>query len=263
MISQFTKLTDYQWATISPFLPIKRKRKLDLRDVMNAILWLLRTGCQWRNLPEYYPHWQAVYYYFDQWKTNGIFEQINRKLNQLDRQNEGREDYPSAFCVDSQSVKLAPMIYEYRGLDAHKLVNGRKRQLLVDTGGRLWAAEVHAANAGDGPAAKPLVSDILWYGERVETVFGDGAYGGELAKELANWGINFERGSRPESTRGFVPVAKRWVVEPVRRCGSIAWTNFFRRIVKDYEYTLSSSVAWLLLGNTQIMLQRIDSQFKV
>lgn len=253
MTSQFTKLTDYQWATISPFLPIKRKRKLDLRDVMNAILWLLRTGCQWRNLPENYPHWQAVYYYFDQWKTKGIFEQINRKLNQLDRQNEGREDYPSVFCIDSQSIKLAPMIWEHRGLDAHKLVNGRKRQLLVDTDGRLWAAQVHAANAGDGPAAKPLVSDILWYGDRVEKVFGDGAYGGEFAKELAHWGIDFERASRPESVQGFVPVAKRWVVER-----TIAWTNFFRRIVKDYEYTLSSSVGWLLLANIQLMLQRIE-----
>ena len=224
---------------------------------MNAILYILRTGCQWRNLPENFPHWQAVYWYFDQWKDNGTFEQINRKLNQLDRQNDGREAYPSAFCIDSQSVKLAPMICEYRGLDAHKLVNGRKRQLLVDTGGRLWAALVHAANEGDGPTAKPLVSAILWYGERVETVFGDGAYGGEFAKELSKWGIDFERGSRPESSRGFVPVAKRWVVER-----SIAWTNFFRRVVKDYEYTLSSSVAWLLLCNTQIMLQRIDSQLK-
>ncbi|WP_262707860.1 transposase [Larkinella rosea] len=162
------------------------------------------------------------------------------------------------FYVDSHSVKLSPMIWEYRELDAHKLVNGRKRQLLVDTGGRLWAAQVHAANASDGPVAKPLVSDILWYGERVETVFGDGGYGGEFAKELANWGVDFERVSRPESTHGLVPVAKRRVVER-----SIAWTNFFRRIVKDYEFTLSSSVAWLLLGNTQIMLQRIDRKSKI
>ena len=217
---------------------------------------------RWRNLPENYPHWQAVYYYFDQWKAEGTFEQINRKVNQLDRQNEGREAYASAFCVDSQSVKLSPMIYEHRGLDAHKKVNGRKRQLLVDTGGRLWAAHVHAANQGDGPAAKFSISDILWYGERVETVFGDGAYGGEFAEELSQWGIDFKRGSRPESARGFVAVVKRWVVEPVRRCGTIAWTNFFRRLIKDYEYTLSSSVAWLLLANTQIMLQRIDNQAK-
>lgn len=196
-------------------------------------------------------------YYFNQWKTDGTLERINRELNQLDRKQEEREALPSVFCIDSQSIKAGPMICEFRGLDPHKKVNGRKRQLLVDTGGRLWAAHVHAANDADGPAALVLVSDILWYGDRLETVFGDGSYGGVFRKALASWGINFVRGSRPESAQGFVPVAK-----PVRRCGwvverSIAWTNFFRRIVKDYEYTLSSSVGWLLLANIQIMLQRI------
>ncbi len=131
---------------------------------------------------------------------------------------------------------------------------GRKREFLVDTGGRLWAVDVHAANEADGPSSLPLISDILWYGDRVERVFGDQSHGGVFAKELSKWGIDFERASRPESARGFVPVAKRWVVER-----SIAWTNFFRRIVKDYEITVSSSVGWLLLANIQIMLQRIDT----
>jgi transposase len=123
MTEQFTKLTDSQWAAISPFLPLNRKRKIDLCEVMNAILWLLRTGCQWRNLPDQYPHWQTVYYYFSRWKANGTLERINLELNQLDRKMEKREAYPSVFCIDSQSVKLAPMICEYRGLDAHKKVN--------------------------------------------------------------------------------------------------------------------------------------------
>lgn len=158
-------------------------------------------------------------YYFNCWKTDGTLERINRELNQLDRKQEKREAYPSVFCVDSQSgrrcgVKLAPMICEYRGLDPHKKVNGRKRQLLVDTGGRLWAAHVHAANDADGPAALVLVSDILWYGDRVEKVFGDGSYGGVFAKALAGWDIDFERASRPESAQGFVPVAKRWRGRP-------------------------------------------------
>ena len=184
-------------------------------------------------------------------------------MNQLDREQEGREAFPSVFCVDSQSrsadaVKLTPMICEYRGLDPHKKVNSgptgrRKRQLLVDTDGRLWAAHVHAANDADGPASLVLVSAILWYGGRVEKVFGDGSYGGVFAKALADWSIDFERAARPESTQGFVPIAKQWVVER-----TIAWTNFFRRIVKDYEYTLSSSVGWLLLANIQLMLQRIE-----
>jgi transposase len=255
MTSQWQPLTDYQWAAISPFFNLKRKRKHDLRQMMNAILWLLRTGCQWRNLPPSWPHWQAVYYYFDQWKKANLFEHINASLNQLDRQQAGRVPLPSALCIDTQSVKLAPMVCEFRGNDAHKLVNGRKRTFVVDTQGRLWVADVDAANRADGSLAVPLVAGILWrVGERLEKVFGDQAYNGVFAGELIRWSIDFEKASRPESAQGFVPIAKRWVVER-----SIAWTNFFRRIIKDYEYTVSSSVAWLYLANSQIMLQRIEA----
>ena len=255
MTSQWQPLTDYQWAAISPFFDLKRKRKHDLRQMMDAILWLLRSGCQWRNLPSCWPHWQAVYYYFDQWKKADLFEHINACLNQLDRQQAGRMPLPSALCIDTQSVKLAPMVCEFRGNDAHKLVNGRKRTFVVDTQGRLWIADVDAASRADGTLAVPLVSHILWrVGERLEKVFGDQAYNGVFAVELTRWSIDFEKACRPESTRGFVPVAKRWVVER-----SIAWSNFFRRIIKDYEYTVSSSVAWLYLANSQIMLQRIEA----
>lgn len=240
---------------MAPATRLKRKRKHDLRQMMDAILWLLRTGCQWRNLPPCWPHWQAVYYYFDQWKKADLFEQINADLNQLDRQQAGRMPLPSALCIDTQSVKLAPMVCEFRGNDAHKLVNGRKRTFVVDTQGRLWVADVDAANRADGALAVRLVAHILWRtGERLEKVFGDQAYNGVFAVELTRWSIDFEKASRPESTRGFVPVAKRWVVER-----SIAWTNFFRRIIKDHEYTVSSSVAWLYLANSQIMLQRIEA----
>lgn len=229
---------------------------MDLREVVNAIFWLLRTGTQWRNLPPTGPHWQAVYYYFDQWKRNGTFERINLTLNQLDRQQEGRQPNPSALCIDSQSVKLAPFIGEYRGLDAHKRVKGRKRQLVVDTQGRLWAADVHAANEGHGPGAIRVIGGILWgASERLEKVYGDQAYNGVFKKALGEWSIDFEKASRAESAKGFVAVSKRWVVER-----SIAWTNFFRRLVKDYEYTLSSSINWLYLANIQLMLQRIPSE---
>ena len=123
------ELTDPQWDAISPFFNLERKRKLNLRQVMNALLYVVRTGCQWRNLPPQWPNWQAVYYYFDKWKNNGLFEKINRIVNQLDRKQEGREEYPSIFSIDSQSVKLSPRIFEDRGIDANKKVNGRKRQL--------------------------------------------------------------------------------------------------------------------------------------
>ena len=261
MTSQWQPLTDYQWAAISPFFNLQRKRKYDLRQSLDSIFWLLHTGCQWPNLPPTWPHWQAVYYYFDQWKKANLFERINAAVNQLDRQQVGREPLPSVLCIDTQSVKLAPLIYEHRGNDAHKLVNGRKRTYVVDTQGRLWVADVDAANAHDGTLAVPLIVSILWRcGERLEKIFGDQAYNGIFAKELGEWSrfagaIDFEKASRPESARGFVPVAKRWVVER-----SIAWTNFFRRLVKDYEHTVSSSVNWLYLANIQIMLQRIQPQ---
>ena len=255
MTSQWQPLTDYQWAAISAFFDLRRKRKLNLRQVMDAILWLLRTGCQWRNLPHHWPHWQAVYYYFDCWKQNGLFEQINAHLNQLDRQEQGRNPNPSALCIDSQSVKLSPMICACRGLDPNKRVNGRKRTFVVDTQGRLWVADVDAANRADGSLGKALIGAILWrVGERLEKMFGDQAYNRVFATALAEWSIDFEKAARPESATGFVPVAKRWVVER-----SIAWTNLFRRVVKDYERTVSSSVAWLYLANSQIMLQRIEA----
>ncbi len=194
-----------------------------------------------------------MYYYFDQWKKADRFEHINAALNQLDRHQVGREPLPSAVSIDTQSVKLSPMICEFRGLDANKKVNGRKRTFVVDPQGRLWAADVDAANQADSALGVPLVQTILWrVGERLEKVFGDQAYNGVFARELGCWSIEFEKASRPESVQGFVPVAKRWVVER-----SIGWTNFFRRIVKDYDYTISSSVSWLYLANTQLMLQRI------
>ena len=207
-------------------------------------------------------------YYVDQWKKAGVYQKMNDELNKLDRMNEAREALPSALCADSQSVKLAPLIFEDRGLDPNKKVNGgptgrRKRQWLVDMGGRLWrvrrcGAVVHAANGADGPSATVLLDNLDEINRRLELFFGDMAYNGVFADAVSAGGYQYEKAAKPESKQGFVPVKGRWVVEPVRRCGSIAWTNFFRRIVKDYEYTVSSSEAFLYLANSAIMLQRID-----
>ena len=226
---------------------------------MNTILWLLRTGCQWRNLPYEDLPWQSVYYYFHRWKTDDTFEELNTALNKLDRLQTNKEPFSSAVCIDSQSIKLTPMIWEERGIDAYKRVNGRKRQLIVDTQNRLWVASVHATDGPDGSSAIPLITSLLWAaGERLEKVYGDHAYNGVFARALSGWSIDFEKASCPESAQGFVPVAKRWVVE--RR---IAWTNFFRRLVKDYEYSVSSSVSWLYLANIQIMLQRLQVRYQI
>ena len=156
------------------------------------------------------------------------------------------------MCVDSQSVKLTPMIAEHRGIDANKKVNGRKRQFLVDTGGRIWRIKVHAATLHDGPAACTLIMDCSEINHRLKKILGDEAYKGVFAEQVVKEGLDFERASRPESSTGFVPIAKRWVVER-----TISWTNFFRRITKDFEYTILSSEAWIILANSTIMLQRL------
>ena len=261
MTKQFKKLTDSQWLAISDIF-IKRKRTLCLRAVVNALLYIVRTGCQWRNLPQEYPKWTAVNYYFECWKTDKTFERINIRLNQIDRQKEHRESTPSLVCVDSQSVKLNPMIEKDRGIDGNKCVNGRKREYLVDTGGRLWVAVVHAANIADGKGALPLLDKLDGITERLEKFLGDTSYNKIFANAVSKAGYVFEKSARfteadksveqPKKGKKFVVESKRWVVER-----SFAWTNFFRRVTKDYERTVESSVAWLLLSNSTIMLQRI------
>mgnify|MGYP002147657435 FL=1 len=140
MREKFEKLTDSQWEVMADFLPVKRKRKLDLRDVVDAIRWVSEVGGQWRNLPECFPAWDAVYYYFRRWIHNGTLDVLNVGLNVLRRNALGKEDTPSLSCADSQSVKTAPFIKNDKGIDGNKKVNGRKRQVLVDTVGLVWAA---------------------------------------------------------------------------------------------------------------------------
>lgn len=157
MTTRYERLTDSQWKVIKDFLPVQRLRTLDLRDIFDAILWITRTGSQWRNLDRSFPHWQAVYYYFYRWRADGTLERINQALNRLERKKIKKSPSPRVGLVDSQSVRLAPMIYEFRGIDGHKKVNGRKRQFLTDTMGRLWRAFVHPANGHDSYGGIPLL----------------------------------------------------------------------------------------------------------
>lgn len=252
MQTRFEALNDSQWEVIKEFVNYQRKRSLDLRTVFNSIFYILRTGCQWRNLPSTYPDWQAVYYYFNKWKKKGIFEQINIALNQLDRLKEKREAYPSLLLVDSQSVKLAPMIYEDRGIDGNKKVNGRKRQILTDTGGRIWKSSSHAANISDSEGGQSLLEDIKHFSSRLKKILTDAGYKEKFGDCVKKLGLEFEVSSKPENVKGFVPIRIRWVVER-----TFAWTNYFRRLVKDYEHTTSSAENWLILGNMAIILNHI------
>lgn len=252
MQKQYNRLTDSQWEIIKEYLDYQRKRQLNLRDVLDAIFYIVRTGIQWRNLPKEYPDWQAVYYYFNKWKKNGTFEKINIAVNKLDRLSKEREATPSLLLVDSQSVRLAPMIYEERGIDGHKKINGRKRQILTDTGGRIWAVAVHAANVSDSIGGQKVLEEIETFSKRLQKIMSDKGYKEQFENKVLSLGLEFEVSSRPESEKGFVPIAIRWVVER-----SFAWTNFFRRVIKDYEHTPSSAANWLIIANIAMMLNRI------
>jgi transposase len=252
MSTRVQELTDTQWSAISVFFPIQRKRKLDLKDVVDAILYMVRTGCQWRNLPNCYPKWTAVQYYFERWKKAGILERMNLMLNELDRERCEKSAKASTLCIDTQSIKLSPRVYEDRGFDANKKVNGRKRQILTDSDGRIMQVRVHAANGHDGIEGCLLLDKMAEdWGSQIKRINGDSSYKGQFADKVASLGFEFVLGVRPESTKGFVPIKVRWVVER-----TISWTNFFRRIVKDYEHTVLSSATWILLANITIMLQR-------
>lgn len=254
MITQFAALTDFQWQVIKEFLPAKRKRKLDLRAVVNAIFWIDRTGIQWRNLDSKYPHWTAVYYYFYKWTHDGTILKMNAKLNELERIRQGREPTPSLTCVDSQSIKLAPMIFEDKGIDGNKKINGRKRQIMVDTLGLVWAVYVHAANLSDsvmGCELLTIVKERLW---RVKKILVDAGYKNTFVDTtLEMLGLRVEISSRPPTEKGFVPIAKRWVNER-----TFGWFNFYRRLSKDYEHTTKSAESMILLANCSVILLRLE-----
>ena len=246
-------LTDSRWEIIKEIVSDQRKRKYNLRDVLDAQFYILRTGTQWRNIPANYPPWETVYYYFRKWKKDGTFEYLNTTLNKLERKRQGKKETPSLLCIDSQSVKVAAFISEDKGIDGNKLVNGRKRHIIVDTLGLVWGVIVHAADIHDGTKAHLLVEHCLGYLDRMQKILVDDAY----KKVFYDWvydniiGLDVEFASSPPSAKGFVPVKWRWVNER-----TFAWFGFFRRHAKDYEKTTNSAEAWILLTNCQIILNR-------
>jgi transposase len=255
MKTSYEELSDSQWEFIKEYLPMQRRRKYDLRQVVNAILKILRTGTQWRNLDKGYPPWQSVYYYFRVWKANGTLLKVNTALNKKEREKQGKADTPSMVCIDSQSTKVAPFIKEDKGIDGNKKVNGRKRHILVDTLGLAWAVIVHGAHIHDGTRSHLLVEHVLGYLPRLKKILVDAAYKKTFIPWVENnvLGLVVEVSSKPPTARGFVPVKWRWVNER-----SFGWYNFFRRLSKDYEKTVESSEDWLLWANIQILLNRFD-----
>ena len=254
MQTKFTPLTDTQWQPIQKMLNGQRRRRLDLRQVVDAIRYLTRGGIQWRNLPKTYPAWQSVYYYYRRWKSSGLLAQLLEALTALCRRLMGRAAQPSRVAIDSQSVHKVCFLKEDPGLDAHKKVNGRKRHLAVDSLGLPVAIHVSAANCHDGQQGIELLPQLESCRPRLELICADAAYGGDF-QQAASWcGYRVEISQKPESVQGFVPQRGRWQVER-----SFAWLNFFRRLTRDYERLAASHEAFVRWAFIDIILAKITA----
>ncbi|AMJ67746.1 hypothetical protein AXW84_21725 [Hymenobacter sp. PAMC 26628] len=193
-----------------------------------------------------------MYYYFRRWPLNGCWQHLTDAVKQADRLAAGRAATPALVCLDSQSVRRAPRVFEHRGLDGGKQVNGRKRQIVSDVQGRIFARRVHAANGHDGVEALRLLPARPAWGPRLRTIVTDKGYRGRFARHVLALGLAHQIGRRPPTARGFVPVAKRWVVER-----TFAWLTNFRRLAIDYEFTPRSHETWLLIANMTMGLNRL------
>lgn len=255
MKSKYTRLTDQQWQVMEKILPVKTKGCYSLRDLTDGVLWVLRTGCQWRNLPENFPKWESVYYHFRKWGGDGTLLKLNFMLNKSERLRQGKEETPGLLSVDSQSVKSAPFTSRDKGIDGNKKINGRKRHVITDTLGLIWGVVAGPAHQADGTVGQRVTEPLSGYPDRMKKILGDQAYkkGFRDWAEQAVIGLEAEISSCPPSEKGFVPLKWRWVTE--RTFGTF---SFFRRLDKDHEKTAQSHGYWILWQNCQIILNRIE-----
>lgn len=252
-----TDLTDAQWGLIAPYVsPVgggPQEQIHPRREVVNAVLYAKRTGCQWRFLPHDFPDWQTVFKYFTAWKRDGTWKRIHDVLRAKVREASGKKVQPTAAVVDSQSIKTSEEA-DSRGFDGGKKVKGRKRHLLVDTLGLLLACWVTTADVQDRDAAALVVlPEAKAQFPTLQKVWADGGYTGpavESAAKAAN--LEVEIIKRSDTQTGFVVQPKRWVVERTN-----AWLTRQRRLAKDYERTPESSEAFIHIAMMHLMLRRL------
>ena len=254
-----TDLQEEEWAVLAPYLkrlipPKERGRPLEheLRSLIDAMRYLLKNGCTWRDLPGDFPPWQSVYYHYGEWREQGLWRKLNKHLRRKLRKQLGRNEEPSAGCADSQSVKAGS--FHDNGYDGAKSVNGSKRHLLVDTLGLVLIVIVTAANV---PERKGLVR-LLRQGRhqlpRFHHLWLDKGYRGKafVKRMLLCFAVVLEIVSAPEGTKGFVLQHRRWVVER-----TFAWLGNYRRLAKDYEHLSHSSEAFIYMASCDWMTKRL------
>jgi putative transposase len=253
-------LTDEEWEILKPIFEeldpytTGRRQTIDLREILNAIFYLNKTGCPWRYLPKDFPSYKIVNYYYNKWTDNRTLEKVNTALRQHLREKRGRNPDPTGAIIDSQSVKGTPESYVESGFDGGKLVKGRKRHIVVDTMGCLIVVWVHAANMFDGKAARQVITNLFLLLHTVKLIWADSAYSGA---ELFDWVSDqfeciLEVVRKEKGLQGFHVLPRRWVVER-----TFAWLIRSRRLNKDYERKPTSSEAQVYLASGRLLLRQI------
>jgi putative transposase len=251
MTSYPTNVSNSQWQIISKYLDVERNRKYELREIVNAILYLVKTGCQWRMLPQDFPKWSIVYYYFSVWRRNGTLEAIHESLVEKIRVKHNKKEEPGVGIIDAQSVKSTLVSSQDKGFDAGKKIKGIKRHIIVDTLGLILAVIIQSASVQDRDGAISVIDKLTENWKKIIKIFADSGYRGELiTKVQARFKIELEIIKRHE-LHEFKVLPKRWIVER-----TFAWIDTNRRNSKNYERLNQTSVAMVHLSAIRIMLNR-------